>query len=342
MKILFNAPQSAFLNPGGGEIQLQKTKKALEEKGHEVVFFDQFNPNLEDVDVVHNFSLDISTERFTAEVKSKDIPLAVSSIFWQRKPSESVYRSAKIFLANNIERLGIKLDYYPFSYKKRILDRADIVLPNGDAEGRQLSNKFNTQKKKIFSVPNGVDSRFQDGKAELFEEEYGVENFVLYVGGIGRRKNIHHLIRIAEENEIPLVVIGHTVSKDYEKRCRDLAGPNTVFTGRIDHDSEMLASAYKAADTFALPSFYETPGLVALEAGLADTKVIITTEGTAREYFVDEAWYVDPSSYEDIEKTLIEAYNTSYDTSILRERIKSNYTWDKVAERTLKAYNKIK
>jgi len=39
--------------------------------------------------------------------------------------------------------------------------------------------------------------------------------------------------------------------------------------GFLPHDSEELQSAYAAAKVFVLPSNFETPGLTALEAGLA-------------------------------------------------------------------------
>ena len=39
------------------------------------------------------------------------------------------------------------------------------------------------------------------------------------------------------------------------------------WLGRLDHHDPLLASAYAAARVFALPSWFETPGLAALEAG---------------------------------------------------------------------------
>jgi len=41
----------------------------------------------------------------------------------------------------------------------------------------------------------------------------------------------------------------------------------------------MLASAYAACDVFVLPSMFETPGIAALEAGLAGAKIVITKYG---------------------------------------------------------------
>ena len=48
------------------------------------------------------------------------------------------------------------------------------------------------------------------------------------------------------------------------------------WLGRLDHHDPLLASAYAAARVFALPSWFETPGLAALEAALAGCSVAIT------------------------------------------------------------------
>ena len=46
-------------------------------------------------------------------------------------------------------------------------------------------------------------------------------------------------------------------------------GEAVRWLGASDHDDPLLASAYAAARVFALPSWFETPGLAALEAALA-------------------------------------------------------------------------
>ena len=46
---------------------------------------------------------------------------------------------------------------------------------------------------------------------------------------------------------------------------------------------------------FALPSWFETPGLAALEAALAGCSVVITPFGSTREYFGDLVEYARPA-----------------------------------------------
>src|SRR5205085_2575717 len=62
----------------------------------------------------------------------------------------------------------------------------------------------------------------------------------------------------------------------------------------VAHDDPLLASAYAAARVVALPSWFETPGLAALEGALAGRAVVVTPYGCAPEYFGDMAVYVRP------------------------------------------------
>src|SRR5690606_32882033 len=59
-------------------------------------------------------------------------------------------------------------------------------------------------------------------------------------------------------------------------------------------DKEMLASCFAAARVHALPSWYELPGLVHLEAAQQGTPCVVTDFGTSRDYLGDDAFYCRP------------------------------------------------
>lgn len=75
---------------------------------------------------------------------------------------------------------------------------------------------------------------------------------------------------------------------------------NIVFLGHIDHHDPLLASAYAAARVLAMPSLFESPGLVALDAAMAGTPVVATMFGNTRDYFLYHVEYVDPRSVQSI------------------------------------------
>jgi glycosyltransferase involved in cell wall biosynthesis len=102
----------------------------------------------------------------------------------------------------------------------------------------------------------------------------------------------------------------------------------------------MLASAYAASDVFALPSLFETPGIAALEAALAGSKIVITPHGGTREYFGTMAHYVDPHSVVSIRNGILAALNENRSDRLMHH-IKQEFLWSKVAEKTLAVYKRI-
>ena len=54
-KVAFYVYPTAFQSQGGGEVQLMKTKAALEQLGVSVKLFDTWNDKLENFDILHVF-----------------------------------------------------------------------------------------------------------------------------------------------------------------------------------------------------------------------------------------------------------------------------------------------
>jgi len=193
----------------------------------------------------------------------------------------------------------------------------------------------------MFVVPNGVDTGFSSSDKNIFVKKYNLDNFILTVGRIEPRKNQLNLIKAMKGIDKDLVIIGEAVTgyEWYYEKCRKIAGKNTRFLGKIDHDSDLLKSAYKAASIFVLPGWFETPGLAALEAGISGSKLVATSGGSTKEYFFDKALYINPACVNDIRRKIKMALETEK-TLDLQKLIVDNYTWDKVAEKIVEAYKK--
>ena len=85
-----------------------------------------------------------------------------------------------------------------------------------------------------------------------------------------------------------LVLIGSPVSgyEEYFNECKKLGGGFTTFIPTMRHEDPLLRSAYAACDLFVLQGWFETPGLVAMEAALAgaqDVTVKTDSELLARQ-----------------------------------------------------------
>lgn len=339
MKVYLASYQSVMMLKGGPRTQVFETKAALEKLGVEVQLFDMWQTLKKgDCDILHIFGSGISTYHFAREVAKLGIKLVVSPIFFSRHSSQYIKR-VLWFDKTVLKKLrGVWTDY---GFVSEICRWADAVLPNTKMEAELIELGLGVQKEKIHVVPNGVNERFLNADPSLFVKTYGISNFILNVGHIGPgRKNVLRLVRALNLIDKPAVIIGRMEAGKELDAIRKEAGKHILLLDNIPNDSEMLASAYSACDVFVLPSLFETPGIAALEAGLAGAKIVITKYGGTQEYFGDYAEYVEPTSVDSIAKGIRKAIAKQKDV-ILREHIKNHYLWEKIGEATLEVYRRI-
>jgi len=353
MKVLYVTHQRAVNQFGGAEVQIAKTKEYVNRVSGDVnvKLFDMWNDKIRDFDLVHMFQPAAfpSESLGIAELAAKGgTKVAVSTIFYpldnmirgERGLLTSLTWRAYASVTNKLSRFAPFETLEPYGRLGRLLRHTDIILPNTREEAGKLSGLYPwVSNKKTFVVPNGVDPKFESGTSDKFVERYGLQGFVLFVGRITKRKNLLRLIRafVSSDLDTDLVIIGEPIEEEYFELCRKLSTDKVKFFSPIPADSELLVSAYKAAKVTVLPSYYETPGLVALEGGLAGSNLVVTKVGGTKEYFEDLAWFIDPMSEKSIQSALIEAFNSSRNRR-LSEHIAKNFTWPIVAQKTLKAY----
>jgi tetratricopeptide (TPR) repeat protein len=101
----------------------------------------------------------------------------------------------------------------------------------------------------------------------------------------------------------------------------------------------MLYSAYKAAKVHALPSWYELPGLVSLEAAWLGCNVVASDWGTIREYLGTEAYYCDPVRPETIRDAVVHAMRDP--TNLCARDCVESLCWDDSASRIARVYRSV-
>ena len=339
-KILFLCRDRLQTNRAGDTIQIEQTKQALEQLNTTVdllttsqaekpgAFVGRF------YDGIHLFNL-IPVEETWRQARIAErlgIPFALSTIYWnieeylQKGGERSA--SARIWWreAQTIRRL--------------LADNAQILLPNSLAEKELLLKDFGEDLAwKMHIVPNAVDPTLSEISPERFRAQFGVKRqFVLSVGRIVRRKNQLALIRALQSTNLQLILIGPVNDADYFRECQAEAGDKVRFIPELS--AQMLASAYAAARVHALVSWYDTPGLVSLEAALMQCRIVTTDRGSTREYFGDDAFYCAPDSPESIKNAVLNAWKASASTNCqLRDKVIKKYSWQNSATATLKAYD---
>jgi len=341
MHVLFAAKQATALTRGGVHTQVLQTREALENLGVHVTLFDTWrNFQVNEFDLVHIFSANMATYHFARAIKAQGLPLVISPVFYTRRTAKVVQSVIKVdkFISRKVR--GIWTDYGLIA---EMCSWAEAITPNSTEEGKLFIDAFSIPEKKVIVVPNGVEERFAHATPGLFEREYGIKDFILSVGHIGpERKNVLRLIEALEYIEHPAVIIGCIDDTPSGLACLERAGRNPwlLIVDAIPHDSMLLASAYAACDVFVLPSQFETPGIAALEAGLAGAKIVITPIGGTKEYFDNDAIYVEPTSTESITRGIQTALKNKKDNA-LRTRIQKEFLWEKVGEKTKQVYKNI-
>ncbi len=250
--------------------------------------------------------------------------------------------------------------------EKRILARADRIVVATEAEKAQLLWLYKGDLRKMVTIPPGVDvSRFYPIPREEAREFVGLpadRRMVLFVGRIEPLKGIDTLIRAMSclrtqeiGRPVYLVIIGgepdlppEQMSAEMarlQRLCDDLCmGQMVVFLGKRAQDT--LPYYYSAADVVVMPSFYESFGMVALEAMACGTPVIASQVGGLA-FLVrnNETGFLIPEG-EDV--ALCNALTCLLIDPDLRARLgqiahqyAQHYRWEIIADRVIELYHEL-
>lgn len=343
--VLVQTGVACFQATGGGEVQLARTVEGLMDLGLAVRPFQPWLDRVEDGRLLHLFGMSPEGLSLARVAKARGVPVVLSTVCWY-EPRALVAlapgraRAARDLAAWAARRVCPRLP----GWRSSLLAMADRVLPNSEAEGRQLARLFGVDRGKVRVVPNGVAPHFAGADPGPFRSLVGAGDFVLYAGRIEPRKNVDGLVRACGEAGLPLVVVGDAVPghEGYADRCRAEGGDRVRWLPRLGPDDPRLASAFGAARVFALPSWFETPGLAALEAALAGCPVVITPFGCTREYFGDRVEYARPGSVREIAGALRRAWDRGRDGATeLADLVEGRNLWARVARLTAEVYDEV-
>ena len=350
LRVLMQNRSNTFTQRGGDTILMEKTIAGLEKKGVKVTVDVEGKEDPKNYDLVHlfNFVLSDLIKYYGERAKQAGVPFVVTTLHEEisRFHNPSVVKSQQLIeyvkfgqSKSWYESNKIDLNSIPACANfdnTWAVKNATALIVNGKEEANGLKANYPFANN-LHVVPVGYDIG-AEGNADDFYKEYGVRDFIFCVGRLESRKNQLMLIKAFEDSELPIVFAGggFTYQPDYDRAVRNFKrkGKTIVLDKLSPH---MLASAYRAARVHALPSWYELPGLVSLEAAYYGCNVVVTDFGTARSYFADQAFYCEPGSESSILQTVLAAYNSPQKTGL--KEVSMKYTWENAADKTLETYN---
>jgi D-inositol-3-phosphate glycosyltransferase len=188
---------------------------------------------------------------------------------------------------------------YRLEGERKVINIADRIIVSTVAEQAQLEWIYQADISKISIIPPGVDTgHFYPIPVDEARQYIGLKSYnrmILFVGRIERLKGLETLIRAIAclrlkdlKEPVRLAVIGGDPEAGpdelteemarIQKLCDELTvGKMVAFLGKQGQDT--LPYYYSAAEVVVMPSYYESFGMVALEAMACGVPVIASQVG---------------------------------------------------------------
>jgi glycosyltransferase involved in cell wall biosynthesis len=285
MKILFDHNEPFLLAHGGLQVQVTRTKSALEEAGLAVEYLRWWDES-QHGDVIHFFGranpshIEFAHAKGMKYVVQELLTSQGSRSITHLRIQAGVNRFLRRALPANY-RLPLRWDSY---------QKADAIIAITDWEAWIMGELFDAPANRVHVIPNAVDEVY------FHSESKAIGNYLICVATITERKRVLELAQAAAKAKTPLKVVGKPYSESDPYFLRFLeavqASQQIVeYLGPI-HRPEELAARLHEARGFVLPSAMETQSLAALEAAAAGLPLLLSDLPWAHSTFGCKATYL--------------------------------------------------
>jgi glycosyltransferase involved in cell wall biosynthesis len=306
MKVLFDANLPFALTHGGAQIQIEQTKKGLEEAGVEVEWLRWWDGE-QKADVMHFFYRPHpAILRMAAKKGVKTVFCELLTGLGSRSAGS---RWAQKVLVE-ISKRGL-----PSAFIERLCwdayQIADGCIANTSWEKKLMVDMFSARPDRVHVVPNGVeDVFFRDPK---FKIQISKSEYLVCTATITERKRVVELAEAATMAQVPIWIIGEPYSKEdpyFLKFLSVIKNSKGVvkYEGGVSERAKM-AKIYQRATGFVLLSAMETRSLAAEEAAAGGCPLLLAELPWARASFGTRATYSPLVSREGEARKLKEFYS---------------------------------
>jgi glycogen synthase len=237
--------------------------------------------------------------------------------------------------------------------EKEGLESCDAVVAVSQEMKRDILKFYDLPPDAVHVIHNGVDPEKyhpKEGAASL--NKFGITNpFVFFCGRLSRQKGIFDLLEAFDD--LPkgtqlVLATGKPDTPELVGELRDGIGgrKDVVWIHEMLEDPD-LVNLYNEASVFACPSIYEPFGIINLEAMACETPVVACAVGGIKEVVVDgETGFLVPPEDPDklaaaISKVLDDPQLAARMGKAGRARVLDQFTWDRIAEKTISLYETL-
>jgi glycosyltransferase involved in cell wall biosynthesis len=243
---------------------------------------------------------------------------------------------------------------------------ADLVVTVSYAMKDELI-QLGFPREKIQVSYNGVDPQKYNPEnvskenIQKLRAKYGIKDdefMILFLGRLVMVKGVDKLIMamphiISKIPKAKLVVVGVGDLQEYLSNLTRMTKLDEYVKFCFDFiPEEERILHYASCDIAVFPSFYEPFGIVALEAMSMEKPVVVGAAGVSgmREIVIccgEEqcGYHIDPNNPSDIAWGVISALENPEKRKMLgkngRKRVLSEFTWNKIAEKTIQLYESV-
>jgi len=219
-----------------------------------------------------------------------------------------------------------------------VASKADIRISISKWLHDYLSETYSIQTQVI---PNGVDLDLCNKAAPTkFAKNYGLSNFILFVGNITPIKNPQLFVELAMQiPEFKFVMIGRNLSEIHLLKEYRMSVPrNIVLMNEMRHDD--VLDAISACKVFVMTSKREGIPTSLLEAMAMGKPVVVPAHSGCKEVVhSDEYGFLyEPNSLNDLVEQTRQALVSEQIGEKARERVLKNYDWKILAKKIDSAY----
>jgi len=304
MKILIDHQLPFLLAHGGLQIQIERTKQALETKGLEVEYLRWWDDSQQG-DIIHFFGR--ANPSHIDFAHAKGMRYVMSELLTGQGSRSRV----QLRLQATIEK-GLRTCVPPVllaNFRWDAYHKADAVTVGTAWEAEVAKILFAVPDHHLHIVPNGVEDDFFPDPAQTVVR--GAE--LVCTATITPRKRVVELAEAAVAAQVPVRIIGkpYGANDPYFERFLTIAktSPQFVLYDGPVGDRRALAEIYKRARGFVLLSTMESRSLSAEEAAAAGCPLLLSDLPWAASVFGDGAAYCKIADTQRTAQTLRDFYD---------------------------------